>query len=114
MNGHAIECRINAEDTDNDFAPSPGRIEVYSPPGGIGIRVDSHIYSGYVVPHYYDSLIAKVIAHGRNRGEAIARMNRALDELRIEGIKTTIPLCRKVINDERFISGVVNTSFLEQ
>jgi acetyl-CoA carboxylase, biotin carboxylase subunit len=112
INGHAIECRINAEDADNKFTPSPGKIDAYLPPGGIGIRVDSHLYTGYVVPPYYDSLVAKLIAHGRNREEAIARMKRALDEFIITGIKTTIPLCQKIMNDERFLNGVVYTNFL--
>lgn len=113
MHGHAIECRINAEDPDNNFIPSPGKIEAYLPPGGIGTRVDSHAYAGYVVSPYYDSLVAKLIAHGRNRNEAIARMKRALDEYMIEGIKTTIPLHRKILNDERFLNGQVFTNFLE-
>ena len=113
MNGHAIECRINAEDPDNNFTPSPGKIDGYLPPGGIGIRVDSHLYDGYVVPPFYDSLVAKLIAHGRDRTEAIARMKRALDEFTIGGIKTTIPLCKRIMNDERFLNGLVYTNFLE-
>ena len=111
--GHAIECRINAEDPENGFAPSPGTINIYHPPGGLGIRVDSHVYSKYKVPPDYDSLLAKLIAYGRDRNEAIARMRRALDECVIEGVKTTIPFHQKVIDDERFLNKNVFTNFLE-
>ena len=111
--GHAIECRINAEDPENNFAPSPGLIDGFHLPGGPGIRVDSHIYAGYIVPPHYDSLIAKLISWGNNRQEAIERMKRALDEFIISGIKTTIPLHKAVMNDERFLKGNYNTSFLE-
>ena len=113
VSGHAIECRINAEDPDNGLTPSPGTVDAYLPPGGIGIRVDGYLYPGYVVPPYYDSLVAKLIAHGRNREEAIARMRRALDEFTIEGIKTAIPLHRKIMDDERFLNAQVFTNFLD-
>jgi len=111
--GHAIECRINAEDPYNDFRPSPGRITVLHQPGGHGIRVDSHIYAGYTIPPYYDSLIAKIIAVARTRGEAIDTMHRALSEYVIEGVKTTIPFHLQLMKDERFRSGDFNTKFLE-
>ncbi len=112
--GHAIECRINAEDPDRDFMPCPGEITTYLPPGGPHIRVDSHMYSGYRVPPYYDSLLAKVISHGRNRQEAIRIMSRALDEMVVEPIKTTIPFHRKVLNDPDFIAGKYSTDFIER
>jgi len=111
--GHAIECRINAENPESGFIPSPGMIHLYHPSGGPGIRVDSHVYNKYIVPPYYDSLIAKLIAHGRTRGEAIERMRRALDEFVIEGIKTTIPFHRKIMEDERFLNRQVYTNFLD-
>lgn len=111
--GHAIECRINAEDPGNGFMPSPGLITAYHPPGGIGIRVDGYIYAGYQVPPHYDSLVAKLIAFGRDRHEAITRMKRALSEFKIEGIKTTIPLYQSILNDERFLNGHVFTNFLD-
>ncbi|HEY4335398.1 MAG TPA: acetyl-CoA carboxylase biotin carboxylase subunit [Puia sp.] len=111
--GHAIECRINAEDPYNDFRPSPGRISVLHQPGGHGIRVDSHAYAGYTIPPYYDSLIAKIIAVARTREEAINTMHRALSEYVIEGIKTTIPFHLQLMKDERFRSGDFNTKFLE-
>jgi acetyl-CoA carboxylase biotin carboxylase subunit len=111
--GHAIECRINAEDPYNDFRPSPGRITVLHQPGGHGIRVDSHAYAGYTIPPYYDSLIAKIIAVARTREEAINTMSRALIEYVIEGIKTTIPFHLQLMKDERFRSGDFNTKFLE-
>ncbi len=114
INGHSIECRINAEDPDNDFRPSPGLIKSLYTPGGPGIRIDKHAYSGYVIPPYYDSLIAKLITHGRNRAEAIVRMERALDEFVVEGIKTTIPLHKKILASEKFRSGKFSTKFLEQ
>ncbi|RKY05080.1 acetyl-CoA carboxylase biotin carboxylase subunit [Candidatus Poribacteria bacterium] len=113
LRGHAIECRINAEDPYSDFSPSPGRIALFHPPGGPGIRLDTHIYTGYEIPPYYDSLVAKLIAHGRDRSEAIARMRRALDEMRIEGIKTTVPLHKKILEDERFLQGRTFTNFLD-
>jgi acetyl-CoA carboxylase biotin carboxylase subunit len=111
--GHAIECRINAEDPYNDFRPSPGKITVLNQPGGHGIRVDSHVYAGYTIPPYYDSLIAKIIATARTRKEAIDTMHRALTEYVIEGVKTTIPFHLQLMKDERFRSGDFNTKFLE-
>ena len=114
IQGHAIECRINAEDPANQFMPSPGLVTTYDPPGGIGIRVDGYIYTGYTVPPHYDSLVAKLIATGKDREEAIARLRRALSEFKIEGIKTTIPLYKEIINDERFRSGAIFTNFLEK
>ncbi len=111
--GHAIECRINAEDPYNDFRPSPGKITVLNQPGGHGIRVDSHVYAGYTIPPYYDSMIAKIIATARTRKEAIDTMHRALTEYVIEGVKTTIPFHLQLMKDERFRSGDFNTKFLE-
>jgi len=113
INGHAIECRLNAEDPEK-FTPSPGAISVYHPPGGPGIRVDTHIYSGYRVPPFYDSMIGKLIAYGENREVALARMKNALDEIHIEGIKTNIPLQQKIIRDGKFIEGGVHIHFLEE
>ncbi len=113
INGHAIECRINAEDPANQFMPSPGLITDYQPPGGIGIRVDGYAYTGYTVPPHYDSLVAKLIALGRDRDETIARLKRALSEFKIEGIKTTIPLHLNILNDERFLSRNIFTNFLK-
>ncbi len=110
--GHAIECRINAEDPDN-FMPSPGRIEHYHPPGGFGVRVDTHIYGGYKVPPYYDSMIGKLIVHGDTRELAIARMRNALSEIVIEGIKTNIPLHQKIIDDAAFMAGGTDIHYLE-
>ncbi len=110
---HAIECRINAEDPYNDFRPSPGKITVLHQPGGHGIRVDSHIYTGYVIPPYYDSMIAKIIAVARTREEAINTMSRALSEYVIEGVKTTIPFHQQLMKNEDFINGNFNTKFLE-
>jgi acetyl-CoA carboxylase, biotin carboxylase subunit len=110
---HAIECRINAEDPYNDFRPSPGKITVLHQPGGHGIRVDSHVYAGYTIPPYYDSMIGKIIATARTREEAIATMHRALTEYVIEGVKTTIPFHLQLMKDERFRSGDFNTKFLE-
>ena len=114
INGHAIECRINAEDTERDFAPSPGKIEVFNIPGGPGIRVDTHAYAQYVMPAYYDSLIAKLVAHGPDRARAIARIRRALDECIVEGIKTTIPFLQKAVASELFRSGRFDTSFVSE
>jgi acetyl-CoA carboxylase biotin carboxylase subunit len=110
---HAIECRINAEDPYNDFRPSPGKITVLHQPGGHGIRVDSHIYAGYVIPPFYDSMIAKIIAVARTRKEAIDTMSRALSEYVIEGIKTTIPFHQQLMKNEDFISGNFTTKFLD-
>jgi len=111
--GHCIECRVNAEDPRNNFAPSPGKIVALNLPGGPGIRVDTHIYSEYSVPPYYDSLLAKVMALGRDREEAIRRMHRALGEFVIEGIKTNIPFMREVVDSESFRGGVYSTKFLD-
>lgn len=111
--GHSMEFRINAEDPANDFRPSPGRIESLHFPGGFGVRVDSHIYHGYVIPPFYDSLIAKLIIWGKNREHVIERSKRALDEFAVEGIKTTIPFHLKVLDDKRFLSGNFDTGFLE-
>src|SRR5262245_38318370 len=109
----AIECRINAEDPYNDFRPSPGRITTLNTPGGHGVRVDSHVYAGYVISPYYDSMIGKLIAIARTREEALNTMYRALSEYVIEGVKTTIPFHLQLMKDERFISGDFNTKFLE-
>ena len=111
--GHCIECRIIAEDPANNFAPSPGKIQALNIPGGPWIRVDTHLYSEYVVPPYYDSLIAKVMAHGRDRREAISRMRRALGEFVIEGIKTNIPFMREIVDSDVFQRGIYSTRFLE-
>jgi acetyl-CoA carboxylase biotin carboxylase subunit len=111
--GHAIECRINAEDPYNDFRPSPGRITVMHQPGGHGIRVDSHCYAGYTIPPYYDSMIGKIIAVARTREEAINTMSRALSEYVIEGIKTTIPFHQQLMRNDAFQSGNFNTKFLD-
>jgi acetyl-CoA carboxylase biotin carboxylase subunit len=115
LRGHAIECRINAEDPDKDFAPAAGRLDVYEPPGGPGTRVDSHCYPGWTIAPYYDSLIAKLIVWAPDRNGAIDRMDRALSEFRIEGrgVKTTIPFHRRVLANEQFRSGDVSTDFLE-
>jgi acetyl-CoA carboxylase, biotin carboxylase subunit len=113
VRGHAIECRINAEDP-KSFLPSPGKITVFHAPGGPGIRIDSHIYNGYVVPPYYDSMIAKIIAYGENRDVAIARMQNALEEIVIEGIKTNIPLHQKILQDKGFRAGGTNIHYLEK
>ena len=110
---HAIECRINAEDPYNDFRPSPGRITTLHQPGGHGVRVDSHVYAGYVIPPYYDSMIGKLITIAQTRQEAIQTMYRALSEYVIEGVKTTIPFHLQLMQDERFRSGDFNTKFLE-
>ncbi len=112
--GHCIECRVNAEDPENDFAPSPGTIQALHLPGGPGIRVDTHIYEEYTVPPYYDSLLIKVMAHGRDRSEAIARLSRALGELVIEGVKTNISFMQEVVDSEAFKRGDYTTRFLEQ
>jgi acetyl-CoA carboxylase, biotin carboxylase subunit len=111
--GHAIECRVNAEDPVT-FTPSPGRITTLNLPSGAGVRVDTAIYDGYFVPPYYDSLIAKVVVHSRSRGRAIARMRRALESMVVEGIKTTIPLHLKILNDPDFIAGNFSTRFMDR
>lgn len=111
--GHAIECRINAEDPDKNFIPAPGEISGYIAPGGFGVRVDSHVYSNYKIPPYYDSLISKVMCWGRTREEARRRMYRALKEYVITGVKTTLPFYQELIENETFISGVFDTGFME-
>jgi acetyl-CoA carboxylase biotin carboxylase subunit len=113
QNGHAIECRINAEDPDENFRPHPGRITSFHLPGGHGIRVDTHAYAHYVIPPYYDSLLAKLIAHGRDRQEAVVRMERALEEFVVEGIRSTIPFHQRVIADPRFRAGKFDTTFIQ-
>ncbi|PHX73919.1 MAG: acetyl-CoA carboxylase biotin carboxylase subunit [Chitinophagaceae bacterium] len=110
---HAIECRINAEDPYNDFRPSPGKITVLHQPGGHGIRIDSHVYAGYIIPPFYDSMIAKIIAVARTRKEAINTMSRALSEYVIEGVKTTIPFHQQLMKNEDFIKGNFTTKFLD-
>jgi acetyl-CoA carboxylase, biotin carboxylase subunit len=111
--GWAIECRINAENPEKKFMPSPGKIKMYLPPGGLGVRIDSAAYPGYTIPPYYDSMIAKVITYGSSREEAISRMKRALSEFVIEGIHTTIPFHLKLLEHEQFVEGQFNTKFLE-
>jgi acetyl-CoA carboxylase biotin carboxylase subunit len=113
ISGHAVECRINAEDPDN-FMPSPGTISNYHAPGGPGVRVDSHIYSGYAVPPYYDSMIGKLITHGSTRESALARMATALDELVVDGIKTNTPLHRRLVRDAAFMEGGTSIHYLEK
>ena len=113
ITGHAIECRINAEDSENGFLPSSGTLEKYIPSGGIGVRVDSHSYQNYEIPPYYDSMIAKLIVKGKDREEAIERMKRALTEFTIEGIDTTIPFHLKVLDNEYFKKGIIYTNFIE-
>jgi acetyl-CoA carboxylase, biotin carboxylase subunit len=113
INGHSIECRINAEHPFK-FTPSPGKIDGYHTPGGLGVRVDSAVYDQYTVLPYYDSLIAKLIVHAETREEAIKRMARALDEYIIEGIKTTIPFHQRIMTHKEFIEGNVDTGFLER
>ena len=114
LRGHAIECRINAEDPYRGFQPCPGLITAYHPPGGPGVRVDTHVYAGYTVPPYYDSLLAKVIVHGNDRTEALARMGQALDSFILEGVTTTIPFLARVIRHPKFVEGRVDTRFLER
>lgn len=113
INGHAFECRINAEDPDT-FMPSPGLIEQFHPPGGLGVRVDSHIYNGYRVPPYYDSMIGKLVVHGNSRESATARMRGALSEAFITGIKTNIPLLASIMDDENFAAGGTDIHYLEK
>jgi acetyl-CoA carboxylase biotin carboxylase subunit len=112
FSGHAIECRINAEDPWNEFRPSPGKIEMYYAPGGRGVRLDSHAYAGYTIPSHYDSMIAKLITYGTNRRDAMNKMNRALDEYIITGIKTTIPFEKAILHDPEFCRGVYTTNFV--
>jgi len=114
LRGHVIECRVNAEDPARNFQPSPGRIDVYHPPGGPGVRLDSHVYAGYTVPPYYDSLLAKLIVQGRTREEAIRRMQIALESFIVEGVTTTIPFLARIMQNPRFQAGEVDTKFLER
>ncbi|MNS30267.1 2-oxoglutarate carboxylase small subunit [compost metagenome] len=114
FSGHAIECRINAEDPNRDFQPSPGVIEAYVAPGGPGVRVDSHAYPGYAIPPYYDSLIGKLIVWAPDREQAIDRMMRALGEYAITGVKTTIPLQQKILGNAFFRAGEVYTNFVQR
>ena len=112
IKGHSFECRINAEDP-STFLPSPGKVNMFHAPGGNGVRVDSHLYSGYTVPPYYDSLIAKIISYGENRDVALARMRVALDELVVEGIRTNTPLHQDLVRDAAFKAGGVSIHYLE-
>jgi len=114
LRGHAIECRINAEDSTHNFRPSPGKITGWLPPGGPGVRIDSHVYTGYDIPPFYDSLIGKVIAWGKDRDAALKRMKRALNECAVTGIPTTVEFHLELLNREEFLSGNVHTKFVEQ
>jgi acetyl-CoA carboxylase biotin carboxylase subunit len=111
--GHAIECRINAENPET-FRPSPGRILQYHPPGGLGVRIDSAVYQGYMIPPYYDSLVGKLIVHGKTRAECLMRLRRALDEMVVEGIETTLPLFRALVREDDIINGDYHIHWLEQ
>ena len=112
--GAAIECRINAEDPAQDFRPSAGTITKWEPPGGPGVRLDSHVVPGYKVPPNYDSMVAKLLVHQPTRAEAIAVMRRALKEFKVEGIATTIPIHQQIMNTAEFINGTVDTKFIER
>ena len=112
IRGHALECRVNAEDP-TTFAPWPGKITAYHEPGGPGVRIDGMIYAGYTVPSLYDSMIAKVITFGKDRAECIVRMRRALAEMKIDGIRTNIPFHLRLLNDPKFQAGDISTRFLE-
>jgi acetyl-CoA carboxylase biotin carboxylase subunit len=114
LRGHVIECRVNAEDPERNFQPSPGRIDVFHPPGGPGVRLDTHVYAGYTVPPYYDSLIAKLIVQGRDRDEALRRMQMALESLIIEGVTTTSPFLARVMQHPDFQAGDIDTKWLER
>ncbi len=114
LNGWAIECRINAEDPLNNFTPSPGRLKGYRSPGGVGIRVDSGVYNGFIITHYYHPLISKLVAWGRNRNEAILRMRRALYEYIIVGVKTNIILHKAILENPKFVAGELGTHFIGQ
>ena len=114
LKGHAIECRINAEDPARDFIPFAGKIEGYLAPGGFGVRIDSHVYTGYSIPPYYDSMVGKLICWGVDREDARNRALRALNEYIITGIKTTIPFHKEILNNDVFISGKFDTSFIEK
>jgi acetyl-CoA carboxylase, biotin carboxylase subunit len=114
LRGHVIECRVNAEDPHRNFQPSPGRVDTFHPPGGPGVRLDTHVYAGYTVPPFYDSLLAKLICQGNNRTEALRRMQMALETFIVEGVTTTIPFLAKVMQNPRFQAGEVDTKFLER
>jgi len=114
ITGHAIEYRVNAEDPYNNFTPAPGPVEAVHFPGGPGLRIDSHVYSGYTISPYYDSMIGKIIVHGKDRDEAIMRMRRALEEFTINGPHTSVPLGEALMVDKRFIEGTYNTAYLEK
>ena len=114
FNGHVIECRINAENPDTRFTPCPGEVKLLVPAGGIGVRVDTHVYSGYRIPPYYDSMIAKLIVKAENREQAIIRCRRALDEFIVDGVKTTIPFSNKILNNKDFSTGNYDTGFVER
>lgn len=114
INGHAIECRINAENPEKKFMPSPGKIQMYLPPGGYGVRVDSACYPGYTVSPFYDSMVAKLIVHGKTREEAIKKMDRALSEFIVDGIHTTIPFHRRLLANKKIQDGDFTTKFLEE
>jgi len=111
--GHAIECRINAEDWERNFAPNPGKLELFIPAGGPNVRMDTHAYSGYFIPPYYDSLIGKLIVWGHDRAEALGVCNRALDEIVVKGVKTTIPFQKRILNHKNFVEGKYDTGFVE-
>ena len=112
--GCSIECRINAEDPSHNFRPSPGRVEAFVAPGGLGVRWDSHVYQGYEIPPTYDSLVGKLIVHRPTRAETIATARRALEEFVIHPTKTTIPLCREILAHQKFLKGDWNTTFIER
>jgi acetyl-CoA carboxylase biotin carboxylase subunit len=114
LRGHVIECRVNAEDPARNFQPSPGKIDVFHPPGGPGVRIDTHAYAGYTVPPFYDSLIAKLICQGRDRDEALGRMHVALESFIVEGVTTTIPFLARVVAQPEFQRGEIDTKFLER
>jgi acetyl-CoA carboxylase, biotin carboxylase subunit len=114
LNGHALECRINAEDPAHNFRPSPGEITIWHAPGGPGVRVDSHAYQGYRVPPYYDSLLAKLIVHGKDRDESLIRAKLALESFIVEGVKTTIPFLLELLDDPAVIAGDIHTKYLER
>jgi acetyl-CoA carboxylase biotin carboxylase subunit len=114
LRGHALECRVNAEKPDHNFQPSPGKVSYFHGPGGPGVRLDSHLYSGYTVPPHYDSMVAKIITWGRDRMESIVRMRRALEETVVEGIDTTIPLHLRILRDPPFLKGDLHTGYLDE
>jgi acetyl-CoA carboxylase biotin carboxylase subunit len=113
MNGHSIECRINAEDPANGFRPSPGVVTAFNQPGGMGVRIDTHCYTGYRIPPFYDSMIGKLITHAETRDAAIKKTLRALDEFIVEGIKTTIPFHQMIMTNESFLSNDYDTGFID-